>query len=91
MVAFIWVILEKKTNRGVESIQSAVVLRNSMWDFKRLIKRRQVEIPRSRKICALHFGRRTSGVLHVFVIQFCGIFRGQALFCPEFLTVEQKT
>ena len=90
MVAFIWVILEKK-NRGVESIQSAVVLRNSIWDSKRLIKRRQVEIPRSRKMCALHFGRRTSGVLHVFVIQFCGIFRGQPLFCPEFLTVEQKT
>ena len=50
-----------------------------------------MEIPRLKKNCALHFGRGTSGVLHVFVTQFYGIFRGQALFSPEFLTVKQQT
>ena len=68
-----------------------MVLRNSMLGFQRLIKRKQVEIPRSRKICALHFGRRTSGVLHVFVTQFYEIFRGEPLFCSDFLTVKQQT
>ena len=81
-------ILEKK-NRGVEGIQLPVVLRNSVWDFQRLIKRK-VEIPRSRKICALHFGHGTSVVLHVFITQSCGFFRVEALFCPEFLMVKQQ-
>ena len=68
-----------------------MVLRNSISDFQRLIKRKQVEIPRSRKICALHLGCRTSGELHVFVTQFYGIFWGEPLFCSDFLMVKQQT
>ena len=72
-------------------LQFPMVLRNSMSDFQRLIKRKQEEIPRSRKLCASLFGRRTSGVLHDFVTQFYGIFSGEPLFCSDFLTVKQQT
>ena len=58
------------------------VLRNSMWDFQGLIKK-QVEIPRSRNVCVLFFVLRISGVYHASLTQFCGIFRGAALFCPD--------
>ena len=62
-----------------------------MWDFQRLTKRKQLEIQRSRKFWMLHFGRGTSEVLHIFVTQFCGIFRAKTLVGPEFLMVKQQT